>query len=216
MTAWSSLAWRETSEIIDKITAHPFLTGLINGSLPKEKFNHFARQNCLYLFGMCRALGALSSRCADVDHAESFLTLAVDTASIKQALHSSFTPEERAGLSAAPACLSFVSYLHAMAFTAPLETAVAVLASCFWVKEKICDHIRDLDIRADNPYSEWVSLFNLDGYHQAVARAVGIADEMAETSSETARNEMTHAFRRSTQLHWMFFDSSWRMEQWPV
>lgn len=217
MTSWSRQAWRDSAPIFNQIISHPFLLGLVDGSLPRENFNHFAKQKCLFLFGLCRSLGALSSRCKDVDHAESFLTMAVDTASTKQALQSSFSPQERGSLAPTPICLALVSYLHTLAFTAPLESAVAAVASCFWVKEKISDHVRGLDISPANPYISWLSLINnMDEFHQAMLRPVGIADEMAKSLSPAGRSEMTNTFHRCSQLYWMFLDGAWKREEWPV
>ena len=49
-----------------------------------------------------------------------------------------------------------------------------------------------------------------------VTRAVAIADELAEASAPANRREMTLAFELASRMEWMFWDSAWRLEPWPV
>ena len=41
-------------------------------------------------------------------------------------------------------------------------------------------------------------------------------DEAAAGASPTLRERMHRAFTRATQLEWMFWDSAYRLERWPV
>jgi len=48
--------------IREAILAHPFITGVGDGTLPVEKFKHYVRQDYLYLIDYSRVL-ALASAC---------------------------------------------------------------------------------------------------------------------------------------------------------
>ena len=41
-------------------------------------------------------------------------------------------------------------------------------------------------------------------------------DEAAAAASPNGRAKMHAAFTRATQLEWMFWDSAYRLEAWPV
>jgi thiaminase/transcriptional activator TenA len=45
---------------------------------------------------------------------------------------------------------------------------------------------------------------------------IAATDEAAELASPNARERMHDAFRRAAQLEWMFWDSAYRLEDWPV
>jgi thiaminase (transcriptional activator TenA) len=45
---------------------------------------------------------------------------------------------------------------------------------------------------------------------------IAATDEAAETASSSLRERMHAAFVRATQLEWMFWDSAFRLETWPV
>jgi thiaminase/transcriptional activator TenA len=46
--------------------------------------------------------------------------------------------------------------------------------------------------------------------------SVAISDQLAEAASAPVRDEMLRAFMRAAQLEWMFWDSAWRLERWPI
>jgi thiaminase/transcriptional activator TenA len=45
---------------------------------------------------------------------------------------------------------------------------------------------------------------------------IAAADEVAKDASPSLRARMHAAFTRATQLEWMFWDSAFRLEAWPV
>jgi thiaminase/transcriptional activator TenA len=45
---------------------------------------------------------------------------------------------------------------------------------------------------------------------------IAATDEVAATASDSLRERMHAAFKRATQLEWMFWDSAYRLEEWPV
>jgi thiaminase (transcriptional activator TenA) len=48
--------WQSIERIYAAILRHPFLTGLTDGSLPRESFQFYALQDALYLREFARAL----------------------------------------------------------------------------------------------------------------------------------------------------------------
>jgi thiaminase/transcriptional activator TenA len=45
---------------------------------------------------------------------------------------------------------------------------------------------------------------------------IGAADAAADAASPALRDRMHAAFTRATQLEWIFWDSAYRLETWPV
>jgi len=65
-------------------------------------------------------------------------------------------------------------------------------------------------------YQAWIDTYAGEAFHLAVAAVIGAADAAAEGASDAIRMRMHAAFRRATQLEWMFWDSAYRLEAWPV
>ncbi|MFT6341770.1 MAG: thiaminase/transcriptional activator TenA, partial [Glaciecola sp.] len=47
-------------------------------------------------------------------------------------------------------------------------------------------------------------------------KAIDICDEVAAECTQQQRLAMTQTFNASAKLEWMFWDSAWKLEQWPV
>jgi thiaminase/transcriptional activator TenA len=57
--------WASNADLFDAILAHPFITGLTDGTLPTAAFAHFVVQDALYLRDYARALAVVATRAPD-------------------------------------------------------------------------------------------------------------------------------------------------------
>jgi len=92
---------------------------------------------------------------------------------------------------------------------------LGALLPCFWIYAEVG---RDIHARArpNNPYQAWIDTYAGEEFHIAVRAMIAATDEAAELASPSARERMHAAFRRAAQLEWMFWDSAYRLEDWPV
>ena len=140
---------------------------------------------------------------------------------VERALHGSFfrqygiTPEVFTQTPLSPACHHYVSYLLATAYAEPYEVLLGALLPCFWIYAEVG---RDIHSRAaaGNPYQAWIDTYAGEEFHNAVRAMMAATDEAAETASSSLRERMYDAFARATQLEWIFWDSAFRLESWPV
>ena len=69
---------------------------------------------------------------------------------------------------------------------------------------------------ARNPYQAWIDTYASEEFGAAVSAQIAIADRLAASASAERQAAMAATFHRCTQLEWMFWDSAYRMERWPV
>ena len=60
--SFSAELWQGVAGVYDAILAHPFLTGLTDGSLPQDSFVFYVVQVALYLRQYARALANVASK----------------------------------------------------------------------------------------------------------------------------------------------------------
>ena len=77
-------------------------------------------------------------------------------------------------------------------------------------------HLLRRTAQPDNPYQAWIDTYADEAFAEGVTKVIVIGDEMAEAASPAVRDQMFRAFVRATQLEWMFWDSAYRLERWPV
>ena len=85
----------------------------------------------------------------------------------------------------------------------------------FWIYAEVG---RDIHARAVavHPYRAWIDTYAGEEFHTAVRDVIAATDEAADGASPHLRERMYAAFRRATQLEWIFWDSAYRLEAWPV
>ncbi len=62
----------------------------------------------------------------------------------------------------------------------------------------------------------WIETYGDEAFAASTAEAVAICDSLAEAAGADTRRMMTDIFVRCTKMEWMFWDSAWRLEQWPI
>jgi thiaminase (transcriptional activator TenA) len=216
MKKWSEQAWETALPVYDRILELPFLHELMAGSLPIEKFYFYLQQDAIYLSEYGKILASIAARLHHVSHREAFLRFAADTIAVESALHASYLknapPAPYAGPS--PSCLLYTGFLSKQVLCYPVETALAAVLPCFWIYRKVGDYIVAHQAKGDNPYQAWIDTYGNVDFAITVEKAIAICDEVA--TSRACRAEMTEAFVYASKMEWMFWDSAYRKEAWPV
>ena len=215
---WSEQAWKEAVPVYGRILDLDFVRELIDGTLSLEKFLFYIRQDALYLVGFGKALAGIAAKLDNVEHSQAFLAFAGECMAVERALHASYLGNEQAParIDPSPTCLLYTSYILKQVYDAPLEVAMAAVLPCFWVYQKVGDHILATQCKKGNPYQAWIDTYGGDDFAVAVQRAIAICDEVAASCTEARRQAMTEAFVVCTKMEWMFWDSAWKLETWPV
>jgi len=209
--------WERNRSLYDAILELPFNTELTSGELSEERFAFYVKQDSLYLADFSRALAMTGARAPQTDALDSFLGFAGEAVSVEQALHDSFLGRFNTFVDVpkSPACFAYTHFLLSTAATGSYPVACAALLPCFWIYREVGLHIH-ARAASRNPYQDWIDTYAGDDFSQAVDRAIELTEQAAETAGNGERERMANAFFESTRLEWMFWDSAWRIEQWPI
>jgi thiaminase (transcriptional activator TenA) len=218
---FSREAWDRNAHTYEVIRRMPFNAELAAGTLSEARFKHYITQDAHYLIGFGRALALAAAKAPNPDRIVQFAKSAEGAIVVERALHGSFfeqygiTPELFAQTSLSPACHHYVSYLLATAYAEPYEVVLGALLPCFWIYAEVG---RDIHAHAApaNPYQAWIDTYAGEEFHTAVRAVIAATDEAANGASPHLRQRMHAAFARATQLEWAFWDSAFRLENWPV
>jgi len=218
---FSREAWDQNARAYETIRSMPFNSELATGTLSEARFKHYITQDAHYLIGFGRALAVAAAKAPSPDRLVQFAKAAEVAVIVERELHGSFfeqfgiTPQFFAETPLSPACHHYVSYLLATAYADPYEVVLGALLPCFWIYAEVG---RDIHARSKppNPYQAWIDTYAGEEFHTAVRAVISATDEAAAGASPSLRRRMHAAFRRATQLEWVFWDSAFRLETWPV
>lgn len=209
--------WKEIDTIYEKILELSFNRELMNGTLAEDKFAFYMKQDALYLADFSKALAIAGAKSQTAEELKDFLDFATGAVVVERALHESFLKkfDTHIDVGKSPACFSYTHFLLSTATLEDYPVAVAALLPCFWIYREVGLHIHR-HAAENNPYQQWIDTYAGEDFSESVDRAIEITDQIAEKSSESVRNRMIRAFIDSSRMEWMFWDSAYRVEEWPV
>ncbi len=218
--SFSQSLWQANLPLFQSTLELPFNQELAAGTLSRERFCHYMIQDAHYLVAYGRALAVTAAKSDNAEGVVQFANAANEAVVVERALHGGFmrdfgvTPEQFAATPLTPACHHYTSYLLATAWSTAYPVAVAALLPCFWIYAEVG---RDIHARSakDNPYQAWVDTYASEEFHAAVRGVCATADRLAEEATEATRAAMHAAYKDAARLEWMFWDSAYRLGQWP-
>jgi thiaminase (transcriptional activator TenA) len=219
--SFSARLWDSIGDIYRAILAHPFITGLADGTLPAESFAFYVVQDALYLQDYARALTAVGSRAPTSEAMRMFAGHAADAVAAELELHATLLTE--LGISAedvnraeqAPVNRGYTSYLLATAHAGSYAEGVAAVLPCYWIYWEVG---REL-VRLGSPeprYQRWISTYAAPEYGAVVASVIAEVDRIAATVSDSERERMRRHFTTTSRWEWMFWQAGFTRESWPV
>lgn len=216
---WSETAWEHISPLYEKIINMPFNQELLDGTLPLEKFRFYMAQDAHYLLEFGKTLSTISGRMNKAADVLAFSEFASGAIVVERALHESYFQEFGMPevIAPSPTCILYTQFLLTKAAYGNLEEAVAAVLPCFWIYKKVGDHIyANQKPGQHNPYKRWIDTYSGKEFAEGVEKAILITDQLANRAGTIQRKSMDQAFEMASKLEWMFWDSAYRMEAWPV
>jgi thiaminase/transcriptional activator TenA len=203
--------------------AHPFVRGIGDGTLDREKFEYYIAQDYVFLVEFVRVLALAAAKATDLEAMERFTTLQHSTLVTEMALHRGYC--EQFGISAAqlestepsPTTHAYTRHLLAVAATGTAAEIEAALLPCQWGYAEIGAALAEAGEPAEAPlYAEWIRMYASPEYQSLAAEMCALLDRLAERAGADERARMRQHFITSSRYEWMFWDAAYRLEQWPV
>ena len=212
---FSESAWGAIESIYKSILEHPFNQELAKGTLAKERFQFYMKQDSLYLLDFARTLAIAASRSTDPDDLVLLLDFSKGAIIAERGLHEFYFDFYgiKLDVEKAPGCFTYTNFLISIAEHGSYEESLASLLPCFWVYQEVGLHIQKYS-SAENPYQKWIDMYSGEEFQNVVKNAIGLTDRIAKDANDKQLQKMEDAFITSTRLEWLFWDSAYRMENW--
>ncbi len=199
----SAELWAGSADLAAAALAHPFVTGIADGTLPRERFAGYVAQDAYFLeaFARAYALGVAHSR--DRATLEVFADL---LAGVREELrlHDGYAARwgiDLAAVSPASATLAYTEFLLATAALGDVGETCAAMTPCMRLYASLG---QALVPRATGPYREWADTYADPGFEELAATLEMLLDRLAAGTAGVRR-----AYRRAMELELGFFDSAW-------
>lgn len=215
---WCDIAWETSALNYKKITELKFIKELIDGTLAQDRFSYYIQQDSIYLGEYGRVLAGIGAKFSNSRHRSLFLKFASDTVFVEQELHRGYreTLTQDKAPEASPSCLLYTSFLHKQLAVEPLEVAVAAILPCFVIYGRVGNHIKENQSKKENPYQQWIDTYGGEEFTKAVQQAEQITNDLAQNATDEIRKKMIDTYIMCTRMEFMFWNSAYELEKWPL
>jgi len=220
--SFTTAAWDRIKPIMAEIERLPLLERLSDGTLPSEVFRHYILQDAIYLKHYARCLAIVAAKAPDNAQVLRFLGSAQKAITVEQGLHAGFLTQfgiSSADVTAAepsPSCFAYTNFLLATAYHCSYAVALSAILPCFWIYWHVGEGIKSRPAIEGNVFQAWINTYGDPQFAAGAREVIALTDIAARAASPTERQQMMDAFVRASQYEWMFWDSAWRLETWPV
>jgi thiaminase/transcriptional activator TenA len=211
---FSATLWKKAEPMYRKSVEHPFLKGLADGTLPKEKFKFYMVQDALYLRAYAKALSVLAAKAPREEWALFLNKGAIECLEVEAALHGTwFTKEELTRAEMAPTNLAYTNHLIATIHQGSFAEGMAAVLPCYWIYWEVGKELKAKGSK-DAAYQKWIDQYAGDGYGASVRKAIEIMNGAAEGLGRSERSKLERHYVLSSRYEYLFWDHAWREEKW--
>ncbi len=217
MENWYKEVRAKTEFVFQAIITDDFVVKIMNGTLPKDVFDFYINQDSLYLAEYKKALVAVAVKCQEQNDIQFFLESATGIIAVENALHQFFLDTSCKDGIPSPTCELYTSYLARVIDNYSVEVGLAVILPCFTVYQEVGEYIlQHQKNKDDNIYQNWIDTYGGEEFDLVVKKAIEITNKYASRASVDTLLKMEEVFVKTSKLEWMFWESAYRREKWPI
>lgn len=200
---------------------HPFVRGIGDGNLSRDRYAFFLKQDYVYLIEFSRVFALASAKAEALPDMRYFSTLLQATLDMEMDLHrktcASFGISAAALEGTEPAMITtaYTSLLVRTCYEGTLLDILSVLLPCAVGYAEIGCRLKTQGLPEDPFYRDWIQTYSSEGYLEYTEWLKAALDKKAHGISDRERGTYHRLYRASARFEYLFFDMSWNMEMWP-
>lgn len=206
-------------DIWDQYYTHPFVKGIENGTLDKEKFRYYIKQDYLYLLEYTKVFGigiAKSKSTEMIRLFASYIQLLTDgEMDIHRGYMGKFgiTEKEIADTPRALDNLSYTSYMIRVAYEEGEAEILAALLSCAYSYEMIARNIVKNNPKATEHefYGDWITGYSDDAYSNENKILIETLEKLTSHYTDEQKRHIVDIYVACSRYELAFWDLAWNM-----
>lgn len=207
-----------TAEIWNAYNEHPFVLGIQNGTLAKEKFRFYIIQDYLYLEDYAKTFAVGVAKARSLQTANLFAKyIAVMNGELN--VHTGYlarlgvTQAEIASTPRSLDNLSYTSYMLRVAYEEGEAEIMAAILACAYSYEIIAKKIMQNNPNAinDDFYGAWVKGYISETYAAENQILLRTLENMTEFYTEAQKQHIVDIFTACSRYELAFWEMSWLM-----
>lgn len=208
-----------TREIWAKYNEHPFVRGIEDGTLDKEKFRYYIVQDYLYLEEYAKVFAIGVAKAKSLATTRLFSSYINVLTGSEMDIHRGYmgkfavTQEELASTSRALDNLSYTSYMLRVAYEEGEAEILTAILSCACSYELIAKKIVEKNPTATEHefYGEWVKGYASDAYAKENETLIEMLNTLTKDYTTQQIKHLVDIFIACSKYELAFWEMSWKM-----
>ena len=195
----------------DNYIQHEFIQELAKGTLKLENFQHYLKQDYIYLFHYSRVFSLAMYKSENFDQMN-FSRQALNAILDEIQLHISYCKEfgidEKSiyEQKESPACIAYTRYVLDCGMNGDLAQLYAGVIPCFLGYAKVADYITENNLSVkNNPYQSWIDMYASKEYQEAAKQATEFFEELCKDLSKKQMEKIQDIFTTATRMEIAFW-----------
>lgn len=210
-----------TKEIWESYNEHPFVKGIEDGTLYKEKFRYYIIQDFLYLEDYAKSFAIGIAKAKSIETTQIFSGYINLLTGSEMNIHHGYmgkfgvSQEEVDNTPRALDNLSYTSYMLRVAYEEGEAEILTAILSCAYSYELIAKKMVKNNPACVNHdfYGEWISGYAGVEYASGNVVLIDALNKLTENYTEQQLKHLTDIFVACSRYEYLFWDFSWKMSK---
>lgn len=216
---FSDTLYESVKDIWNSYYVHPFVRGIGDGTLHKDKFKFYMIQDYIYLLDYAKiyALGVVKAETEEV--MQGFSNMVNDILNGEMNIHRSYmkrleiNSEEIKNTSASLANISYTNYMLAVSQKGTLGDVAVSLLSCMWSYLEIGRNLSKIPGALEHKfYGDWIKGYISKEYEEETLWLLDLVNNIAKHLSEKELDRLKEIFVNCSKYELMFWDMAYNKE----
>lgn len=213
---------RQKSEPLwQAIFGHPFVKGIGDGSLSRDRFEFFLKQDYVYLIDFSRVFALASAKSGTLTDMGTFATLLSSTLNMEMELHrktcASFgiPAQELTKTRKSMITSAYTNLLVRTCYEGSISDILAVLLPCACGYVEIGQKLKSQGLPDNRFYQDWIHTYSSREFLEFADWLIEKMNEHAAHATAQRKAYWYELYESSARFEYLFFDMSWEKEEWP-
>lgn len=201
----SKKLWLANQDLAEASLHNPFVQGIGDGSLPKEKFAYYVGQDAFFLEAFARAYSIAAAKAPDWESFQVFHTLAngvLQELNLHQA-YAQLWDVDITAVEPGNATRQYTDFLLATAWSQPVGVTAVAMSPCMRLYAYLGQTLAEGGVPS-HAYADWIATYSGDEFEPLAQQLEGLVDQY---SPDTALTRATYRYAMTCERD--FFQGAW-------
>lgn len=223
MMLFTDRLFKKVEPVWNSYLEHPFVKGIGKGTVDKDKFIHYMKQDYVYLIEYSRVFAIGSAKAQDLKTMTIFANLLHGTMNFEMDLHREYAAKfgisngELEATEPSATMTAYTSYMISQSQLGGVENAIAAVLACAWSYNFIGKELATWPgAKEHDLYGNWVKMYSSDEFTKIAEDCKGLINDIAKDKPEHELKVLEDIVLKTSYFEYMFWDMAENISTWPV